>query len=171
MTIPRRVVLARRRHAIVGEPLRNVAQASTIRVHAINPLDDRRSLRVRFEAMKPLPKTCLSKVRVRAGINEPVTVWWSTTEISGADGRSGTWSRRDWCDCNGDGDRAAAENRASSHAASRCAWPHRNAGDVVDGLRSIECRCGSGPEPVPEPLMGRPARMAPGSARHQAFRA
>ena len=33
--------------------------------------------------MKPLPKTCLSKVRVRAGINEPVTVWWSTTEISG----------------------------------------------------------------------------------------
>jgi hypothetical protein len=33
--------------------------------------------------MKPLPKTCLSKVWVRAGINEPVTVWWSTTEISG----------------------------------------------------------------------------------------
>jgi Adenylate and Guanylate cyclase catalytic domain len=50
-------------------------------------------------------------------------------------------------------------------------WPLRNAGDVVDGLRSIECRCGSGPEPVPEPLIGRPARMAPGSARHQAFRA
>src|SRR5271155_5352598 len=32
--------------------------------------------------MKPLPKTCLRKVRVRAGINEPVAVWWSTTEIS-----------------------------------------------------------------------------------------
>ncbi|ORV03588.1 hypothetical protein AWB93_02105 [Mycobacterium bohemicum] len=33
--------------------------------------------------MKPLPKIGLSRVWVRAGIDEPVTVGWSTTEISG----------------------------------------------------------------------------------------
>src|ERR1700716_534193 len=33
--------------------------------------------------MKPLPEICLCRVRVRAGIDEPVTVRWSTAEISG----------------------------------------------------------------------------------------
>lgn len=32
--------------------------------------------------MKPLPKICLGRVRVGSGIDEPVTVRWSTTQIS-----------------------------------------------------------------------------------------
>ena len=54
MTIPGRVILARRRYAIIGELLRDVPQASPIGVHSVDPLDDRSGHRVAFEAVKPL---------------------------------------------------------------------------------------------------------------------
>jgi hypothetical protein len=63
--------------------LRNVAQARSVGVHAVDLLDDQRCRGVGFELMKPLPEVCLGRVRVRAGIDEPVTVRWSTAEISG----------------------------------------------------------------------------------------
>ncbi len=83
MTIPGRVILARRRYAIIGELLRDVPQASPIGVHSVDPLDDRSGHRVAFEAVKPLAKIRFCRVRVRAGVDEPVAVRWSTTEISG----------------------------------------------------------------------------------------
>ncbi|BBC66362.1 hypothetical protein [Mycobacterium marinum] len=82
VTIPHLVILARWRHTIVGELLRDVTQTRAVGIHAVNPLDHRRCCRVGFEAVKPLPKTCLGRVRVGAAIDEPITARRSTTEIS-----------------------------------------------------------------------------------------
>ncbi|ORX10103.1 hypothetical protein AWC31_07945 [Mycolicibacterium wolinskyi] len=83
VTIPGRVILARRRYAIVGELLRDVPQASAIGICAVDPLDDRSGHRIGFEAVKALAKIRFCRVRVRASVDEPVTIRWSTTEISG----------------------------------------------------------------------------------------
>lgn len=60
MTIPRLAILARWRHTIVGELLRDVAQAGAIGIHAVNPLDNRRYSGVGFEAMEPLTEIALA---------------------------------------------------------------------------------------------------------------
>lgn len=81
VTIPHRVVLARRRHTVVGEPLRDVAEARAVGVHPVDPLDDRGCRGVRFEAVQSLPQVRLGQVGVWAGVDEPVTVRRPAAEV------------------------------------------------------------------------------------------
>ncbi|OBH15080.1 hypothetical protein A9X04_13335 [Mycobacterium sp. E3247] len=63
--------------------MRDVAQARAVGIHAVDLIDDRRRHGVRFEAVKSLPEICLGGVRVRAGIDELITIGGATTEVSG----------------------------------------------------------------------------------------
>ena len=62
--------------------MRDVAQTGTVGIHAIDPLNDRSRHRVGFEAVNPLAEIRFGRVGVRTGVDQPVTVRWSTTKIS-----------------------------------------------------------------------------------------